>query len=201
MQLMVRLHIHLFCCCQKTYSCCWINQKPSFKPLDNVSSYYPQIGLPLFFVFYGYNCFFVCVCVCVLQLRSQNYYFWGAHLKKKGHSILRIGYNVNIKCALFHVFVRVEAEYIAWQLKPGVRTSKRSVQITARGILDWFNFIVNNILFNFSLYLLWLTSHSCSQYNHIQTVHAITENITWIRWSNLFLIIVYGLEIFIYLNH
>ncbi len=34
----------------------------------------------------------------------------------------------------------------------------------------------NIILFIFELYLLWLTSSSCSQYNDIQSLHAITEN-------------------------
>ncbi len=41
---------------------------------------------------------------------------------------------------------------------------------------DWFNYIFYIILFMFEWYLLWLTSRSCSQYNDIQSLHAIMEN-------------------------
>ncbi len=51
------------------------------------------------------------------------------------------------------------------------------LQLLPEEYSDWFNLILNIILFIFELYVLWETSRSCLQYNDIQSLlHAIMEN-------------------------
>ncbi len=128
------------------------------------------------------------------QWRSLNFNFGGPILKWRARAIFYLGYMSILNVRISSVCA-ARGSWIAARLYC-MSTRARAAQVLPEEYTDWFNYIIY-ILFIFSLYLLWLSSRSCSQYNDIQSLNAITENITRLRWWNVFLTIVYGLEMFL----